>query len=487
MGSTAVLEPCALDHAQDSEDHSEVITVDASAAPLWDSLPGTGRVLAWARDLRAACELNADSGSPQSVHSAWDTAGRAAILIGEEMRTCRAAAHRAAVEAGMQFVCIADDDVTDLAPATAFARMAPVMVFLEPGKWMAEPEKEDPADVVETNRAFQQHLAKRVREFDPSRPVVYVTSAFRIVDVVERLRHVGLFDRFLNVPAPTMEAYGTIMIEKIGRHNCGPTVTGAPAKLGQLFRMSYGTERREALALLRLQREVKALQRPLEFSDIVRVETHGFIEEDNTRVESDSSLRETAYHEAGHAAVAVIDSLGKNIPDFSSIVPSADLRGVVVDSYAYHAELGNRMSYASFRHKVRMLLAGRAAEELYLGAACVTSGCESDLEKATRHASKAFADWGFAPGMDDAERAGSNLAVVGCCPSASESSHVERLVRGFLADEYEFVKKMLSAHKPFVDAIVARLMADSIIDQQTLTDLAIAHVPGFAQEPLTIA
>jgi hypothetical protein len=442
---------------------------DASEAPAWEELPGTDRVKAWSHELRAACN------ALENTDVVWEMTGRAIVMIGEEMRSCQKAAWRAAVDAGMNFVSFEKDDVLGMPSPSAFKRKAPVMVFMRPGRWLLLDEDGESAESAERMKEFQARLASWIRDFDPVQPVVYVTSAFRITDVVESLRHVGLFDRFLNVPAPTMEKWGQGIIDRIGSENCAPSMTSAPAKVGQLFRMTYDDDRRESLALLRIRRLLATVNRPMEFLDLVNLDTRGFVEEDAPPAGADAIRRQTAYHEAGHAAVAVIDSHGKNVPDYASIVPSAFFKGVVVDAYDYHSSQGDQLTYEAFRHKVRLWLAGRAAEEMYLGALQISNGSRGDLDKATDFACDGFGLWGFAPSMDEAGKSGSNLTVAVDKPTAFDVERVHGLVREFLATEYAVVMKMLVEHRAFVDAIAERLLWDPILDQKTLTQMADKH------------
>jgi len=379
----------------------------------------------------------------------------------------------------MQFVAIDEDDVMSLPSPAAFRRIAPVMVFLQPGRWMLASEDGESPEAAESVKQFQQRVAAWVHAFEEAQPVLYVTSASRIPDVVESLRYVGLFDRFLNVPAPTMEDWGNRVIDTIGRGHCGATITQSPAKVGKLFRMAYAEERREDLVFLRIRRQLASQERPMEFLDLVNLEMHGFVEADAPPVESAELRKAVAYHEAGHAAVAVIDSGGGNVPDYASIVSSSTFKGVVVESYEYHSNLGDLHTYEAMRHKIRVRLGGRAAEELILGPAQISSGASSDLETATDHATDAFALWGFAPDMDEAGKSASNLAVRLGNATPSSDAHVEGLVRGFLAKEYGVVMEMLAKHRLFVDAIAERLLADPMLDQATLMELAGVHLaPG---------
>ena len=167
--------------------------------------------------------------------------------------------------------------------------------------------------------------------------------------------------------------------------------------------------------------------------------------------------------------MAALDSGGKNIPEYTSIVPSVAFSGIVIESYAFHHAHDEMNTYRDFRHNIRICLAGRAAEEVIFGVEGISSGAAGDLENASRHASNAFAFWGFAPQMEKNGRSGSNLGVVFGKPSLSEMKHVETLVRQFLEEEYEVVKTMLEQNRSLLDAVAERLVADPILGQDELS------------------
>jgi hypothetical protein len=377
----------------------------------------------------------------------------------------------------MRFVFVPKEAVDELTSPAEFLTMAPVLVHLETGRWMSDAVEGEADATTASMKALQENVIEWMRTFSPEKPVVFTTSAFTINDVAENFRHVGLFDRFLNLPAPTMAAYGNRVIDRIGREQCADSVTLAPAKVGRLFKLEYATERREELALLRLRRTAARKGRALEFTDFVTVATRGFLEEDVRAEEPYETRRQIAYHEAGHAAVSMIDSGGRNVPDYATIIPSASFRGIVVESYQYHAELNDEITYATFRQRIRICLAGRAAEELVFGAEHVSNGSRSDLEKATGYSSMAFSSWGFAPSMEREGQSGSNLKVSkldGDPFTPSEAALVEGLVQQFLAEEYRVVKEILSGNRAFVDAIAELLMREAIVDQRGLMELASA-------------
>jgi cell division protease FtsH len=248
-----------------------------------------------------------------------------------------------------------------------------------------------------------------------------------------------------------------------------------PAKLGCLLDREFLGKRREML-LLHLRRLNRREKRVIEFIDLMHVSTHGFGEEGLKPNNSDEFRRGAALHEAGHAAMAILDSHGKNMPEYCSIVPGTNFSGIVAESINYHQSLEDRTTYASFRHRIRIGLAGRAAEELAFGPENISNGSAGDLESAWKIAAKAFATWGFAPKMTSPESSASNLAVIVGKPSASEEAYLEGLTRQFLSDEYSIVLKQLAEQRPLLDAIADRLMWDPVVDQSDLLALSQHHL-----------
>ena len=99
----------------------------------------------------------------------------------------------------------------------------------------------------------------------------------------------------------------------------------------------------------------------------------------------------TAYHEGGHAIVAL------NVPATdpvhkATIIPRGRALGMVM-------QLPERdklsMSYEQMTSRLAIMMGGRVAEELVFGPEKVTSGAASDIEQATRLAKMMVTRWGF--------------------------------------------------------------------------------------------
>ena len=108
---------------------------------------------------------------------------------------------------------------------------------------------------------------------------------------------------------------------------------------------------------------------------------------------SPQELKTTAYHEAGHALLSVLlpglDPIHK-----ATIIPRGQSLGMV-------QQLPERdkvsINITEIKNQIAVSIAGRAAEEIFFGAANITAGASADIRQATRLARKAVVEWGFNP------------------------------------------------------------------------------------------
>lgn len=432
----------------------------------WHSFPATQCLQNWVAD---ASLLVKDGGNDED----WKLLGHGLVIIHEDIERGQRMLQRMSLDAGFKFLHIPGDAVLDLPIGIAdpFRSTAPAVVILEPGTWML-PIKDDntDSDFAEKIESFRSRFIDKLNAFDPERPVIYATVVCSIDDMEEDLMAVGAFDRRFFIPEPPVEFLGNEFIDSIGRDKCSQDLLDVPIKVGKLI-SGHESKRTRDLAIQAMQRLAKRENRKPTFLDLVNFTTRGTIESDIAPPEAENVRRQEAYHEAGHALVAIIDSQGKNIPEFSSIVASNTFKGVVVESMSYHYSHESQKTYRDFVHNIRICLGGRAGEQLMVGGGNVSTGASADLESATRHCHNVFAHKGFAPGMDDETKAGTNLAVVCGGPSDSECVHVEALTRVFLEKEYQVVLNMLTERRDMLDAIAERLLWDPIVDQNELSEI----------------
>jgi cell division protease FtsH len=106
---------------------------------------------------------------------------------------------------------------------------------------------------------------------------------------------------------------------------------------------------------------------------------------------NEEEKRLTAYHEGGHAILAL--SVPNTDPVHkATIIPRGRALGMVMqlpegDRYS--------MKYQQMTSRLAILMGGRVAEEIIFGKENVTSGAASDIEQATKLARAMVTRWGF--------------------------------------------------------------------------------------------
>jgi cell division protease FtsH len=182
----------------------------------------------------------------------------------------------------------------------------------------------------------------------------------------------------------------------------------------------------------------------------------------------------TAYHEAGHALLGMLEP-GADPVRKVSIVPRGSALGVTLqspetDRYGYDSRY--------LRGRIMGLLGGRAAEELIYND--VTTGAESDLEQVTQIARQMVGRWGMS------ERVGlvSVLPADGddmlpALSGAAEATRelVDSEVRRIVTEAYELALARLREHRDRLDAL-----AQALLDRETLDEEDAYEAAGFGHQ-----
>ena len=188
-------------------------------------------------------------------------------------------------------------------------------------------------------------------------------------------------------------------------------------------------------------------------------------------VMSEEEKRTTAYHEAGHALVAVL------VPDADplhkvTIIPRGMALGLtqqlpLEDRYTYSR------SYLDANLKV--LMGGRLAEELVFGPGRITSGAGNDLERATELARKMVCEWGMSTKMGPLTfgKQEQNIFLgkeFARHQDYSESTAVtiDEEIRRFITEAYDDAREILEKHRGALEAIAAGLLEDEVLDGEEI-------------------
>ena len=342
---------------------------------------------------------------------------------------------------------------------------APRLFYVPSGEW------QQCHDLPEFHAVAGQVLSN-VGHFDPESPEIVVTTVTSYAEIAPTLLGPGRFSRVIRVNAPTAEQFGQMFVRELGTTALSDELRSNPRRVGRLMHETASSVTALRMSALSIRRTLTDAGRPVEWSDLIEMYLQGPIEGAVAVANSNRDRESVAWHEAGHALVAYLDSDGTNIPELVSINPTTSYLGVMVGSIEYNAFANERMRYSDFRHRIRVSLAGRAAEELAYGPEGISAGCESDLEFASRKANLAFSKWGFSLEMEKAGSSSGNLLTVLDEPSDSAARHIETQCRTFLEQQYRYVMDLLILHHDSLLSIKDALMAEAVLDSNAFLNNA---------------
>jgi cell division protease FtsH len=225
--------------------------------------------------------------------------------------------------------------------------------------------------------------------FETNEGVILIAATNRPDVLDPALLRPGRFDRQVVVPNP--DIVGREQILKVHMRNV-PLAPDVDAKL-----IARGTPGFSGADLANLVNEAallaarrnKRMVTQHEFEDAKDKVMMGAERKSMAMSEEEKQL--TAYHEAGHAIVAL------NVPAAdpvhkATIIPRGRALGMVMqlpegDRYS--------MKFKQMTSRLAIMMGGRVAEELIFGEENVTSGAQSDIEQATKLARAMVTRWGY--------------------------------------------------------------------------------------------
>jgi cell division protease FtsH len=186
--------------------------------------------------------------------------------------------------------------------------------------------------------------------------------------------------------------------------------------------------------------------------------------ERKSMVMNEKEKRNTAYHEAGHALVAYM------LPDADplhkvTIIPRGRALGVTMqlpeeDKYNYTREY--------MEASIAILLAGRAAEEIFLGSC--TTGASNDLERTTERARKMVCEWGMSDEMGPLTFGKKEEQIFLGREIAQHQDYseetaikIDQEVKKIVLEGYDRAKEILEAHR---EALVR--LAEALLEYESL-------------------
>ena len=295
--------------------------------------------------------------------------------------------------------------------------------------------------------------------FDDNQGVIVIAATNRVDILDPALLRPGRFDRHINVPYPDMK--GREMILKVHSRK----VPLAPdVNLKTIARGTPGFSGAELANLINESALLAARQNKLavHMKDLELAKDKIIMGSERKTLHMDEKEKKlTAYHESGHAIMALISPQYDPIHKVT-IVPRGGALGMVVSLPESDKVSVSRTELLS---NIKVAMGGRASEELFFGEDNVTTGASNDIEKATKIAKNMILKWGMSDKLGfqaffTSKYYGDESDKVSQRTSEIIDKEVEALVKRL----YEEVKVTLLENKEKLERI-----ANKLLEKETLT------------------
>jgi len=397
------------------------------------------------------------------------------LLIGPPGTGKTLLARAVAGETGVPFFSISGSEFVEMIVGVGAARVrdmfkearakAPAIIFIDEIDALGAARNGPGMGGHDEKEQTLNQLLSEMDGFDPSTGLVILASTNRPEVLDPALLRAGRFDRQVLVDRPDRQ--GRTEILKIHLTKVKLAANVAPEAIAVMTPGFTGAD------LANLVNEAALLATRRDAPDITLADFEAAIErliaglEKRTRILGQHERSLVAFHEMGHAIVAMA------LPDTDpvhkiSIIP----RGIAALGYTMQRPTDERflMSQNELIHRMTVLLAGRAAEQLVFGE--VSTGASDDLIKATEIARSMVVRLGMDPILGqvayEPERrnflAGS--ASEGWRPrtySDDTATSIDNAVRKLIEGAYRFAGQILAINESLL-----RMSAKELLDRETL-------------------
>ena len=324
---------------------------------------------------------------------------KGALLVGSPGTGKTLLARAIAGEAGVPFFTISGSDFVEMFVGVGASRVrdmfeqakknAPCIIFIDEIDAVGRHRGAGLGGGNDEREQTLNQLLVEMDGFDPKEAIIVIASTNRPDVLDPALLRPGRFDRQVVVGNPDIGGR-----ERILRVHMKNVPLAADVDVKTIARGTPGFSGADLAnlvneAALMAARKNRRMVLQRDFEDAKDKVMMGA--ERKSMAMTDEEKRLTAYHEGGHALLALsvpaTDPVHK-----ATIIPRGRALGMVM-------QLPERdqlsMSYEQMTSRLVILMGGRMAEEIIFGKDKITSGASSDIDQATRLARAMVTKWGF--------------------------------------------------------------------------------------------
>jgi cell division protease FtsH len=301
--------------------------------------------------------------------------------------------------------------------------------------------------------------------FEANEGIILIAATNRPDVLDPALLRPGRFDRQVVVPNPDVVGREQILKVHVRKVPLAPDVNLKTVARGTPGFSGADLANLVNEAALMAARRNKRMVTHQEFEDAKDKVMMGAERKSLVMTEEEKML--TAYHEGGHAILAISVKATDPVHK-ATIIPRGRALGMVM-------QLPERdklsMSYEQMTSRLAIMMGGRVAEEMVFGRDKVTSGAQSDIEQATRLARMMVTRWGFSDALG-AVSYGENQDEVFLGMSVARQQNVSEAtaqtidaeVKRLVQEGHEEARRILSERRADLE-----ILAKGLLEFETLT------------------
>jgi cell division protease FtsH len=430
---------------------------------------------------------------PQKFQRLGGKIPKGALLIGPPGTGKTLLARAIAGEAGVPFFTISGSDFVEMFVGVGASRVrdmfeqakknAPCIIFIDEIDAVGRHRGAGLGGGNDEREQTLNQLLVEMDGFEANEGIILIAATNRPDVLDPALLRPGRFDRQVVVPNPDINGR-----ERILRVHMRNVPLAADVDVKVIARGTPGFSGADLSnlvneAALMAARKNRRMVTMRDFEDAKDKVMMGAERRSMVMTEEEKKL--TAYHEGGHALVALsvpaTDPVHK-----ATIIPRGRALGMVM-------QLPERdkfsMTYEQMTSRLAILFGGRVAEELIFGKQKITSGASSDISQATKLARAMVTKWGFSEQLGAVEY-GENQEEVFLGHSVARNQNVSEATAKIIDEE---VKTLVKAGEDEARRILTEKMenlhtlAKALLEYETLSGDEIVNVlkgvPPVREEP----
>ena len=412
---------------------------------------------------------------------------KGALLIGPPGTGKTLLARAIAGEANVPFFTISGSDFVEMFVGVGASRVrdmmeqgkknAPCIIFIDEIDAVGRSRGAGLGGGNDEREQTLNQLLVEMDGFDTNEGVIIIAATNRPDVLDPALLRPGRFDRQVVVPNPDIVGREAILKVHIKKINTGPDV--------KLRVVARGTPGFSGADLANLCNEAALLaarknKRIVTMSDIEEAKDKVMMgAERRSMVMTEDDKKLTAYHEGGHAIVALNEEASDPIHK-ATIIPRGRALGVVWT-------LPERDKYSHTREymeaNISKAMGGRVAEEMIFGQAKVTSGASSDIQMATKLAKDMVTKFGMSNELGPLSY-GANEDEIFLGRQITRQEHmseetakkVDAEVKKIVDKGYQRAKKILTEKLDDLHKLAKALLTYETLSGEEIKDLILKNI-----------